>query len=160
MNENLYKKDMVVFWQGDASDCMYHIKWGKVGVFADYATSRQRKLAELSSGDYFGEMGLIDHAPRSATVVVLERGTILNRIGEEEFAEYLTENPNKVDEIIRQLSHKLRQATRDYLELCRYVSEKVGKDTREVDETSNYQFGSSEQLRAVHDERAEQLRDA
>jgi hypothetical protein len=65
-----------------------------------------------------------------------------------------------VDEIIRQLSHKFRQATRDYLELCRYVSERVGKDTRDVDETSNYQFGDNEQLKAVHDDRAAQLRDA
>ena len=152
MNETTYKKDAIVLRQGDSSDCMYYIKWGEVGVFRDYGTPHQKMLAKLSRGDYFGEMGLVDHAPHSATVVVLERGTVLSRIGEDEFARFFEENPNKVDAIIRRLSHKLRQTTKDYLELCHHVSKSVGQDTYDVDETSNYNFEQNVPPQAVQDE--------
>lgn len=151
MGKSELKKDMTVFWEGDPSDCMYYIRWGRVGVYANYATSRQKKLAELGEGQYFGEMGLIDCAPRSATVVVLQNGTQLRRIGEEEFAQFLTDCPNVVNDIIQQLSGKLRQATKDYLSVCRSVSDAVGGDASAVDEASNYNFGQDEQLRTIHD---------
>ena len=39
----------------------------------------------LYGGKILGEMGLLEHAPRSATVVVLEENTVLTKITEEEF---------------------------------------------------------------------------
>lgn len=155
MEKTTLKKGMTVFWEGDSGDCMYLIRWGKVGVYVNYATSRQKKLAELNSGDYFGEMGLIDGEPRSATVVALESGTQLERIGRQEFAQFLAENPNKVYAIIQQLSHKLREGTKNYLDACRSVANVVGSD--EVDETSDYRFGQDERLRAIHDAHAATL---
>ena len=119
----------------------------------NFATLHQRKLAELSSGDYFGEMGLIDGEPRSATIVVLEDGTRLDRIDESEFAQFLAENPNKVDLIIQRLSHKLRQATKEYLDICQSVAGAVGEE-REVDGSSNYHFGQDDHLRTIHDAQA------
>ena len=88
MKEEKYRKGQVVFRQGDSGDCMYSIRWGSVGVFANYGEKNEKQLAELRAGDYFGEMELLDHASRSATVVSLERGTVLNRISEDEFDEY------------------------------------------------------------------------
>lgn len=154
MKEQKLKKGSVVFWQGEPGDCMYYIRWGRVGVFADYDTPNQKKLAELSEGDYFGEMGLLDGGERSATVVALEAGTLLNRIDEAEFGQFLAENPAKVYAIIQRLSHKLRQTTRDYLSVCGSVSAAVGNDAGKVDETSDYGFGKDDQLRAIHDQQA------
>ncbi len=153
MKTKALKKDSTVFWEGDAGDCMYYILWGKVGVYKNYATLHQKKLAELSSGDYFGEMGLIDGEPRSATAVVLEDGTRLDRIDESEFAQFLAENPAKVGRIIEQLSHKLRQTTKDYLEICRSVASAVGEE-HEVDGSSNYHFEQDDHLRTIHDAQA------
>lgn len=149
MGTEKYKKGTTVFWEGDPGNCMYYIRWGTVGVYVNYATIHQKKLAELTSGDYFGEMGLIDGAPRSATVEVLESGTLIDRIGKDEFAQFLAENPNKVYAIIQQLSHKLRDATNTYLDACRSVANAVGDDS--VDETSDYRFGQDERLQAIHD---------
>lgn len=148
------KKGDVVFLQGDPGDCMYYIRWGKVGVYANYGTPGQKKLAELGEGDYFGEMGLLDGEPRSATVVALERGTLLNRIDEAEFGQFMAENPTKVYAIIQRLSHKLRQTTRDYLSICQSVSTAVGEENDMVDEASDYGFEQDDQLLAIYDKYA------
>ena len=149
MRDETYKKGQVVFWQGDPGYNMYYIKWGSVGVYTDYATSKQRELAVLWRGDYFGEMGLIDNAPRSATVVVLERDTQLVSIGEDEFKDFLKENPHKVYEIMVQLSHKLRNITREYRDVCRTLHEKIG--TTDIDGTTELGLGSDERLMEIHD---------
>lgn len=153
MDTKALKKGTTIFWENDPGDCMFYIRWGRVGVYKDYATIRQKKLAELTDGDFFGEMGLIDHTPRSATVVVLENGTKLDRIGEDEFAGFLAENPNKVNLIVQQLSHKLRETTRDYLEICKRVASAVG-ETGDVDDASDYHFEQDERLREIHDAEA------
>lgn len=151
MKEGTYKKDQVVFWQGEPGDCMYYIRWGSVGVYTDYAKIRQKQLAVLRAGDYFGEMGLISHEGRSATIAILESGTILNKIGEDEFGEFLASNPARVHDIMAQLSHKLRKATKEYLDVCQAVRDVVGTDEDEVDDSTSYHFADSERLVAIHD---------
>jgi hypothetical protein len=55
------------------------------------------------------------------------------------------------DDILRQLSHKLRDTTKKYLELCKDVESAVGSDTETVDESKHYGFENNERLAAVHD---------
>jgi CRP-like cAMP-binding protein len=69
-----YKTEETIFRQGDPSDCMYRIESGKVGIFTDYGGSSQAKIAELSAGQFLGEMGLLDKAPRSASAISLSDG--------------------------------------------------------------------------------------
>ncbi len=120
-----YKKGEVIFRQGDPGDCMYDIVYGRVGVYADYDRPGEKLIAELSEGELFGEMGLIENAPRSATVVALDRDTQLKVITEDSFLSYFEEKPVKVFQIMQQLSQRLRQTTQDYLEVCRTVYETV-----------------------------------
>lgn len=152
MKEEKYRKGQVVFRQGDPGDCLYYIRWGSVGVYANYGKRNEEKLAELRAGDYFGEMGLLDHASRSATVVSLDYDTVLNRISEEEFDEFLHEKPARVVDILQRLSHKLREVTKAYLEICQAVDESVGTQTDVVDETKTYGFDQNEKLKAIYDD--------
>lgn len=152
MKERTFKKHEVVFWQGDPGDCMFYIRWGSVGVYTNYATSKQKQLATLRAGDYFGEMGLLGNEPRSATIAILESGTILNRIDDEDFGEFLASNPARVHDILAQLSHKLRKTTKAYLEVCQAVRDVVGTDKDELDESTTYNFAQSDQLVAIHDQ--------
>ena len=85
MNVKSFKKGAVIFRQGDAGDCMYDIQFGKVGIFDHYGEPDEKKIADLYADQIFGEMGLLDHAPRNATAVVLENETVLSVISEEEF---------------------------------------------------------------------------
>ena len=160
MGSQQYKKKQIVFREGDPGDCMYLIRWGSVGVYKDYGTPRQRQLATLVQGDYFGEMGLLDREPRSATIVTLDHQTVLDHIGEDEFAEFLYDNPAKVQDILTQLCHKLRHATQEYLDVCKSVHRSVGERTEGVDESSDYHFSQNEQLSAIHNKVSQSMDNA
>ena len=115
-----YKKGEIIFREGDPGNCMYDIFWGR-----GYGTPQEKLLAELKTEDFFGEMGLLDRAPRSATVVSLSDDTYLGVITESDFHEYFQEKPAKVFLIMQQLSQKLRKTTQDYVEVCRTVHDVV-----------------------------------
>lgn len=119
-----FKKDTVIFRQGDAGDCMFDIFSGSVGVYAAYGTPNEKLLTELKAGDFFGEMGLLDKAPRSATVVALE-DTLVYVIGEADFNDYFVKQPEKALMIMRQLSQRLRRCTENYMDACRAVHEVI-----------------------------------
>lgn len=126
------KKNEVIFRQGDPSDCMYRIEEGRVGIFLDYGTADQRKLTELTKGQFLGEMGLLDSAPRSAAAVSLTEGTRLQVIDEANFGRSLAEDPDSMLSLLQQMSMRLRRISRDYADACRTVSdvmeaEKAGK---------------------------------
>ncbi|WP_158289334.1 ABC transporter transmembrane domain-containing protein [Paenibacillus flagellatus] len=55
--------------QGDQGDKFYLIARGKVEVWITAATGERRKAATLEDGDHFGEIALMQHIPRTATVV-------------------------------------------------------------------------------------------
>ena len=58
--------------QGDESYNLFVILSGKAEVYKD-----GKSVAELGPGDFFGEMGTVGHAPRSATVVSQKRTRLL-----------------------------------------------------------------------------------
>lgn len=152
MEAKKYRKGKVVFWQGEPGGCLYFIRYGSVGVYVNYGETSEEKLAELGAGDYFGEMGLLDHKDRAATVVSLDHDTTLCRITDDEFDEFLHENPARVVDILQRLSHKLRTATKSYLKICQAVNESVDAQEDEVAEAKSYGFAQNETLRAIHDD--------
>ena len=120
-----YKKGQVIFRQGDYEPCMYDIQGGRVGIYADYETAGQKLLAEIQAEQYFGEMGLIEDCPRSATAVALENGTAVLKITENTFQSYFEKRPAKVLLIMEHLSRRLRDLTDDYMKVCRTIAEGV-----------------------------------
>ncbi len=59
------------FHEGEAAQSMFVLEQGRVSVRKEWKGS-DILLRELSRGDCFGEMALIDYTPRSATVCALE----------------------------------------------------------------------------------------
>ncbi|MBR3225227.1 MAG: cyclic nucleotide-binding domain-containing protein [Atopobiaceae bacterium] len=152
MKEEKFRKGQIVVLEGQYDDCLYYIRWGSVGVFVNYGKKNEEKLAELRADDYFGEMALLNRSSRSATVVSLEHGTILNRITENEFNEFLREKPARVMDIFRGLCHKLRAADRSYLEICKAVNDSVDAQVDGMDASTTYGFAQNDTLRAIHDD--------
>ena len=83
MHERSYLKDEVVFDEGEEGEAFYIVLKGKVLICRQGQT--EQPIAILGSGSFFGEMALLDNAPRSAqaravedcTLVVLFRGEFL-----------------------------------------------------------------------------------
>jgi CRP-like cAMP-binding protein len=83
----------VIFRENNFQKWMYSICEGSVNIFAAYGTPEERKLATLTAGQYFGEIGMIALLPRTATAVAAEEHVVLEQISEEDFEEYLKNHP-------------------------------------------------------------------
>ena len=70
--------------------------------------SNAKTLAELSSGDVFGEMSLLEPGPRSATVKALEN-TKCVVTSYDDFMSLFQDNPQQAMEIMKTLVRRLRQ---------------------------------------------------
>ncbi|MBO5555563.1 MAG: cyclic nucleotide-binding domain-containing protein [Oscillospiraceae bacterium] len=113
-----YASGQVIFREGEAALAMYEIRQGSVGIFLDYDTAEKRQLTVLKENQLFGEMGLIESAPRSATAVALEEGTVLREIGEDEADAFFLQQPERFLQTLRQMSARIRENTEKYQEVC------------------------------------------
>ncbi len=66
-----------IFEQGDLGDRVYIIVTGKAQVVRQ-ENGHEQTLAELGPGQYFGEMALLNRAPRNATVRCIEPMNVLS----------------------------------------------------------------------------------
>jgi MFS family permease len=81
----------VVVHEGDPADALYVLVAGEVAVTSGEGASI-RALATLAAPGYFGEIGLLERIPRTATVTTLSHVT-LHRIDGESFLDALTTTP-------------------------------------------------------------------
>ena len=68
-----------------------------------------RKVARLGAGDFFGELALLDKAPRNATVVADTSMEVLV-LGQREFSGLLDEVPGLAHKMLTGLARRLREA--------------------------------------------------
>lgn len=66
-----YHEGEVIFVEGEPGAGMYVISSGKIRICLGPHTDEEHEIALLESGDFFGELALIDDHPRSATAVAL-----------------------------------------------------------------------------------------
>lgn len=70
------RDEHAIFREGDPGDAWYVVYDGAVSVVRADATGTPRSIAELGPRSCFGEMAILDHFPRSATVVSQGESTI------------------------------------------------------------------------------------
>ncbi|MDR1287675.1 MAG: GGDEF domain-containing protein [Treponema sp.] len=66
------KKGTTIFMEGDAGEDMYVFLAGSLSAFVSQSDGTQRWLFDIKQGDFFGEMSVIAHEPRSATLTAKE----------------------------------------------------------------------------------------
>ena len=96
---------------GDPTDSLYIVLSGRLKVMMSDAEGKEVILSILGPGEIFGEMGLIDDEPRSATVVTIEPCELLS-LAKRDFKNSLAENFEMSMAVMRGLVRRLREADR------------------------------------------------
>ena len=96
---------------GDLTDSLYIVLSGRLKVMMSDADGKEVILSILGAGEFFGEMGLIDDSPRSASVVAIESCELLS-LSKRDFKKCLAENFEMTMAVMRGLVRRLREADR------------------------------------------------
>ena len=68
LRERRLRKGQVLFHQGETGEEMFLVRDGTILVSKPVTGRVEQVLARFGPGDFFGEMSLFDHSPRSATI--------------------------------------------------------------------------------------------
>src|SRR5690349_13292136 len=106
-----FRRGEIVVEHGKKSNALFILLTGRCRVLTADSRGREVILAVLQSGDYVGEMSLIDNEPHSATVraEIQTDALILGRL---EFARCLPENSSMAYSVLKGLVQRLRHADR------------------------------------------------
>ena len=105
----------VIFREGDPGDSLYLIGQGSVQISKRGRGGAQETLAFIQSGNFFGEMALLDGKPRSAMATAAE-STVLGTVTEETFQHILELAPNRLHmNFLRSVSERLRQVNSHFI---------------------------------------------
>jgi uncharacterized integral membrane protein len=96
----------IIFRQGDEGDFVYSIIDGQVEIVREEPEGKEQVIRRMGPGEYFGEMALIRHSPRTATVRAL---TAVNAVAlsQADFLAlylYLPDLHQSIEKIVRQRS--------------------------------------------------------
>jgi CRP/FNR family transcriptional regulator, cyclic AMP receptor protein len=105
-----YPVGTLLFAENDPGVQMYVIQEGAVKIFRHLGDT-ELVLAVLGSGDFFGEMALLEGQPRSASAIVVEEATLVE-VRQSAFEEIIRRNSEIALRIMRKLSARIRDADR------------------------------------------------
>ncbi|MBI3159307.1 MAG: MFS transporter [Chloroflexi bacterium] len=107
-SEKLFQKGEYVVHQGDSGDELYIIADGEVEIWLNTGR-KQERVSQGKTGDFFGEMAVLDSAPRSASIRAASPVRMLVLDGEE-FKAILRDRPEVALTLLRGLSQRIRFA--------------------------------------------------
>jgi len=109
MREVDYLEGEIIVREGEPGRELYVLLEGEVGFFKGHGGAGARQLGSAEAVSYFGEIAILDNAPRSATVVVSRDARLLELEGER-FKELVLQAPEIAFEIFRVLTARIRSA--------------------------------------------------
>lgn len=92
-----------VFLQGEPGDCMYMVKSGRVDIIT-FGTV----LENVGPYGHFGEMGLIDDAPRSAAAIAQEKSEVV-AVDKDTFLFLVGRDPMFALRVMHTLAERIRR---------------------------------------------------
>ena len=106
-----YSRGNYILREGDQTNALYLIVTGKVKILIKDKQGREVILAFLGKNDFFGEMGLLDGQPSSASVETIEECHFL-QLSKAGFLAALQQNFELAMVIVNNLVKRLRVADR------------------------------------------------
>jgi CRP/FNR family transcriptional regulator, cyclic AMP receptor protein len=116
MRARRFRRGEVIFHIGDPGDALFVIVEGEVKISLPSETGDEAILARLRVGDVFGELALLDGAPRSAsaTAIVATETVVLPR---DRFRELIATEAGVRDALLASIAGELRRLTTHVEEL-------------------------------------------
>ena len=111
-----FKTGDSLFEEGDDGEELYIIRSGKVAI-KKKVPHGEVTLAILEKGDFFGEMAMLEHIPRTAGAEMAEDGKLIV-INSEVFGDMIKANPEVAVRMLRKYSLRLRETTKQIEELA------------------------------------------
>ncbi|VAW84010.1 cAMP-binding proteins - catabolite gene activator and regulatory subunit of cAMP-dependent protein kinases [hydrothermal vent metagenome] len=105
-----FPKNAILVNEGDETDSLYIIESGKIKIYVGDDEGKELILTLHGPGDYFGEISLLDGAPRSASAMTLEDSK-LYIIQKRRFETFLRNDPEVCMRVMRGLTLRLRELT-------------------------------------------------
>lgn len=102
------KAGEVLFRQGEPGEALYIVMSGVVRLYT-LESEKELELGFAREGQYFGEMSLIDGAPRSAAACAVE-DTELLLVGRGEYLGLVGKSPGMLDDMLLRLTRHLRES--------------------------------------------------
>ncbi|HMM52512.1 MAG TPA: cyclic nucleotide-binding domain-containing protein [Burkholderiaceae bacterium] len=106
-----FPKGRTIVSEGEPSQSLYILLSGRAKVQRSDSEGKEVILAVLGSGDFFGEMSLIDEAPRSASVITLESCDFMS-INKDAFRAMLLQSAEMCMAVMKGMVRRLREADR------------------------------------------------
>ena len=110
-----FKAGQRIFAEGEPADFCYQVFWGKVQIILS-STGKVEPLTTVGPGEVFGEMGIIDDGPRSATAVAVE-DTMCVGYTASSLLEQIERDPSTTVEIMKTLIRRLRDSNQRFSSL-------------------------------------------
>ncbi len=132
--KRIFKKGEFIFREGDHGDCAYLIEKGRVEVYKQDVAG-MTFITHLAIGDIFGELAIIDNAPRNATVRAIE-DTELSIVSRDQ----LSERIETLDPVVRLLITALTRRVRGNSNAHTGDSQRGDKDAKFSDALARINF--------------------
>lgn len=114
-----FRRNEVLFHQGDPGDALFIVTAGAVKILLPSEEGDEAILATVRPGAFFGELALLDGAPRSATAVALEPTETLV-LPRDRFRQLIDTEPAIRDALLAALAGELRRLT-DHVEELHFL---------------------------------------
>jgi CRP/FNR family cyclic AMP-dependent transcriptional regulator len=118
-----YRKDQIVFRQGDPADAVFYIQSGKVKKTVVSEQGKEAVVAILGAGDFFGEGSLAGEALRLSTVSALTK-SVIARITKADITRVIHEEPTFAELFIAHLLSRNSRVEEDLVDQLFNSSEK------------------------------------
>jgi CRP-like cAMP-binding protein len=132
----VYQNGEIIIQQGTQGDCLYVIQEGKVEVFTE-SNGQEIHLAELSEGDFFGEMAVFEKSVRSTSVRALGRARALT-VDKRTLLSRLEEDPYLAFRFLESMSTRIRGLGIQFAQVHSTEAQASDRALIEIDSSPNF----------------------
>ena len=103
-----YEPGQVIFNKDEIGTTLHVVAAGAVRIFLPAEGGEEAPLALLKSGDYFGELSLMDGGARTASAAAMGRTATLI-LDREDFIKFITTHPQGAEAVFRSMASLIRK---------------------------------------------------